>query len=135
MPGTVGTPELGPGSGGGKSCKARQDCGDHEKAGWHYFNLLEPALKDHDTYAVLNYLLLPGLHHFYLGKFFRGSLNLIILLTGTSLIFFTKYVFVGTLIIFFILIVELLALFRSQVIVMNHNNHLSKEILESISKI
>ena len=101
----------------------------------HYFNLLEPALKDHDTYAVLNYLLLPGLHHFYLGKFFRGSLNLIILLTVTSLIFFTKYVFVGTLIIFFILIVELLALFRSQVIVMNHNNHLSKEILESISKI
>ena len=101
----------------------------------HYFNLLEPALKDHDTYAVLNYLLLPGLHHFYLGKFFRGSLNLIILLTGTSLIFFTKYVFVGTLIIFFILIVELLALFISQVIVMNHNNHLSKEILESISKI
>ena len=101
----------------------------------HYFNLLEPALKDHDTYAVLNYLLLPGLHHFYLGKFFRGSLNLIILLTGTSLILFTKYVFVGTLIIFFILIVELLALFRSQVIVMNHNNHLSKEILESISKI
>ena len=101
----------------------------------HYFNLLEPALKDHDTYAVLNYLLLPGLHHFYLGKFFRGSLNLIILLTGASLIFFTKYVFVGTLIIFFILIVELLALFRSQVIVMNHNNHLSKEILESISKI
>lgn len=101
----------------------------------HYFNLLEPALKDHDTYAVLNYLLLPGLHHFYLGKFFRGSLNLIILLTGTSLIFFTKYVFVGTLIIFFILIVELFALFRSQVIVMNHNNHLSKEILESISKI
>ena len=101
----------------------------------HYFNLLEPALKDHDTYAVLNYLLLPGLHHFYLGKFFRGSLNLIILIIGTSLIFFTKYVFVGTLIIFFILIVELLALFRSQVIVMNHNNHLSKEILESISKI
>ena len=101
----------------------------------HYFNLLEPALKDHDTYAVLNYFLLPGLHHFYLGKFFRGSLNLIILLTGTSLIFFTKYVFVGTLIIFFILIVELLALFRSQVIVMNHNNHLSKEILKSISKI
>ena len=100
-----------------------------------YFNLLEPALKDHDTYAVLNYFLLPGLHHFYLGKFFRGSLNLIILLTGTSLIFFTKYVFVGTLIVFFILIVELLALFRSQVIVMNHNNHLSKEILESISKI
>ena len=100
-----------------------------------YFNLFEPAIKDHDTYAVLNYLLLPGLHHFYLGKFFRGSLNLISLIAGASLIFFTKYVFVGTLIIIFILIVELLALFRSEVIVMNHNNLLSEEILESISKI
>ena len=100
-----------------------------------YFNLFEPAIKDHDTYAVLNYLLLPGLHHFYLGKFFRGSLNLISLIAGASLIFFTKYVFVGTLIIIFILIVELLALFRSEVIVMNHNNLLSEEILEYISKI
>ena len=100
-----------------------------------YFNLFEPAIKDHDTYAVLNYLLLPGLHHFYLGKFFRGSLNLISLIAGASLIFFTKYVFVGTLIIIFILIVELLALFRSEVIVMNHNNLLSEEILESMSKI
>ena len=112
--------------------KVRKLSGDERR---HYFNLLEPVLKDHDTYAVLNYLLLPGLHHFYLGKFFRGSLNLIVLITGTSLIFFTKYVFVGTLMILFILIVELLALFRSQVIVMNHNNHLSKEILKSISKI
>jgi len=99
-----------------------------------YFNLLAPALKDHDTYAVLNYVLVAGLHHFYLGKILRGSINLVILITGISLIIFTKYVFVGTLLIVFILITELLALFRSQVIVKNHNNQLSEEILESISK-
>ena len=100
----------------------------------HYYSLLEPALKDHDTYAVLNYLLVAGLHHFYLGKFLRGAINLIILASGIGLIIFTQYVFVGTLLIIFILIVELLALFRSQVIVMNHNNHLAEEILESVSK-
>ena len=99
-----------------------------------YYNFLAPALKDHDTYAVLNYVLVAGLHHFYLGKILRGSINLVILITGISSILFTKYVFVGTLLIVFILITELLALFRSQVIVMNHNNQLSEEILESISK-
>jgi len=99
-----------------------------------YYNLLTPALKDHDTYAVLNYVLVAGLHHFYLGKILRGSINLAILMAGISLIIFTKYVFVGTLLIVFILITELLALFRSQVIVMNHNNQISEEILNSISK-
>ena len=99
-----------------------------------YYNLLTPALKDHDTYAVLNYVLVAGLHHFYLGKILRGAINLAILMTGISLILFTKYVFVGTLLIIFILITELLALFRSQVIVMNHNNQLSEDILDSISK-
>ena len=72
------------------------------------FPLLE-SLKDHDTYAVLNYLLVAGLHHFYLGKFLE-AINLIILASGIGLIIFTQYVFVGTLLIIFILIVELLAL-------------------------
>ena len=101
----------------------------------HYYTLLEPALKDHDTYAVLNYLLVAGLHHFYLGKILRGMINLTILTSGIGLICFTDYIFVGSLLIIFILIIELLALFRSQVIVMNHNNHLAEEILESVSKV
>ena len=99
-----------------------------------YYDLFIPMLKDHDTYAVLNYFLLAGLHHFYLGKLMRGSLNLTVLITGISLIIFTKYIFVGTLAIFFILLTELLALFRSQIIVKNHNNLLSEKILNSISK-
>ena len=56
----------------------------------HYYSLLEPALKDHDTYAVLNYLLVAGLHHFYLGKFLRGAINLIILASGIGLIIFYR---------------------------------------------
>ena len=100
-----------------------------------YYSQLAPVLKDHDTYAVLNYLLVAGLHHFYLGKIFRGMINLTILTSGIGLICFTDYIFVGSLLIIFILIIELLALFRSQVIVMNHNNHLAEEILESVSKV
>ena len=100
-----------------------------------YYSQLAPVLKDHDTYAVLNYLLVAGLHHFYLGKILRGMINLTILASGIGLIFFTDYIFVGSLLIIFILIIELLALFRSQVIVMNHNNLLAEEILESVSKV
>lgn len=100
----------------------------------HYYSLLEPALKDHDTYAVLNYLLVAGLHHFYLGKFLRGAVNLIVLASGIGLICFSDNVLIGILLIIFVLIVELLALFRSQIIVMNHNNLLAEEILESILK-
>ena len=100
----------------------------------HYYSLLEPALKDHDTYAVLNYLLVAGLHHFYLGKFLRGAVNLIVLASGIGLIFFSDNVLIGILLIIFVLIVELMALFRSQIIVMNHNNLLAEEILESILK-
>ena len=100
----------------------------------HYYSLLEPALKDHDTYAVLNYLLVAGLHHFYLGKFLRGAVNLIVLASGIGLICFSDNVLIGILLIIFVLIVELMALFRSQIIVMNHNNLLAEEILESILK-
>jgi len=105
---------------------------EHRK---QYYSQLAPVLKDHDTYAVLNYLLVAGLHHFYLGKILRGMINLTILASGIGLIFFTDYIFVGSLLIIFILIIELLALFRSQVIVMNHNNLLAEEILESVSKV
>jgi len=105
---------------------------EHRK---QYYSQLAPVLKDHDTYAVLNYLLVAGLHHFYLGKILRGMINLTILASGIGLICFTDYIFVGSLLIIFILIIELLALFRSQVIVMNHNNLLAEEILESVSKV
>ena len=37
-----------------------------------FFQQVETDLKDPDTYATLNFLFIAGLHHFYLGKWFRG---------------------------------------------------------------
>ena len=34
-------------------------------------------IKDPDTYAALNWFFIAGLHHFYLGKWQKGVMNLI----------------------------------------------------------
>ena len=39
-------------------------------------------IKDPDTYAVLNFFFVTGLHHFYLKKHVRGSMNLFIFVFG-----------------------------------------------------
>ena len=38
-----------------------------------FYNQVEENLKDPDTYAVLNFIFIAGLHHFYLGKRVRFS--------------------------------------------------------------
>jgi four helix bundle protein len=40
-----------------------------------FYRLVKKKIKDPDTYAVLNWLVLTGLHHFYLGQWLRGTIN------------------------------------------------------------
>ena len=47
-----------------------------------FYREAEKNVKDPDTYAVLNYLFLTGLHHFYLKKYQRGFINLAIFIVG-----------------------------------------------------
>ena len=96
-----------------------------------YYERFKQELKDPDTYAVLNYFFLAGLHHMYLGKFLRGSLNFFILTLGLGLII-GGYVWAGSLLMAFILLMELMALFRAEVIVIQHNNELSEDILATL---
>ncbi|MCB1948062.1 MAG: TM2 domain-containing protein [Burkholderiales bacterium] len=93
----------------------------------------EKQLKDPDTYATLNYIFIAGLHHFYLGKWIRGLLNICIFLAGVVLLF-TPLAILGILLIVFISIIELYALFRSQIIVQAHNNLLMDKIYREIVK-
>ncbi len=93
-----------------------------------YYERFKRELKDPDTYAVLNYFFLAGLHHMYLGKFLRGSLNFFILLFGLGLMI-GGFPVIGLLLMVLILLTELMALFRSEVIVNHHNNQLSEDIL------
>ena len=95
-----------------------------------YYEQLRERIKDPDTYATLNWFLVAGLHHFYLGKTARGMINLIVFAVGVLLIFTLPPI--GIAIITVIFIVELWALFRSQIIVRDHNNRVSEETLQEV---
>jgi len=98
-----------------------------------FFKEAEQRLKDPDTYAALNYLFIAGLHHFYLGKWARGLLNITVFLAGAVMLF-TPLTIIGILLIAAITIVELYALFKSQIIVQAHNNRLMEQIYRNITR-
>lgn len=98
-----------------------------------YFEQAERRLKDPDTYAVLNYLFIAGLHHFYLGRWLRGLINIAVFGVGVYLLFLEQWQN-GFIVIGIITALELYALFRSQIIVKHYNNIISQEILDSIAE-
>jgi TM2 domain-containing membrane protein YozV len=96
-----------------------------------FFKQAEKHLKDPDTYATLNFLFIAGLHHFYLGKWIRGSINLFIFLIGVVLLF-TGLAFTGVLLLVVISAIELKALFKSQIVVQDYNNGVMEAIYREI---
>ena len=96
-----------------------------------FFKQAEKSLKDPDTYATLNYLFIAGLHHFYLGKWIRGSINLLIFVTGVLCIF-TGLTGLGILILIAISAVELKALFKAQLVIQDYNNGVMQAIYREI---
>ena len=92
-----------------------------------YYERLKGRTKDPDTYATLNWFLVAGLHHFYLGKTARGVVNLAVFAVGALLFFIVPPI--GIAIIIAIFMVELWALFRAQIIVRDHNNRVSETTL------
>lgn len=95
-----------------------------------FYRVCNRKLKDPDTYAVLNWCLLVGLHHFYLGRWLRGAINLALFLTGIVLLF--EMPLVGIALIILIPLIELPALFRSQVIVADHNNQVARAVMAEL---
>ncbi len=94
-----------------------------------YFQIVKPRIKDPDTYATLNWFFMTGLHHFYLEYWVRACIHLSIFVIGIVLIF-VGLAWVGVLIILSISIVELFALFQSQLIVQNYNNQIMQKAIE-----
>lgn len=98
-----------------------------------FFKETEKKLKDPDTYATLNYVFIAGLHHFYLGKWGHGLINIVVFWVSVRLLF-TDYAGIGVIVIIALSIFELYELFNSQTIVQKHNNNLMEEIYRSIHK-
>jgi len=99
---------------------------DERRAAFHRAS--RERLRDPDTYAVLNWFFLVGLHHFYLGRHGRGLLDVGLVALGIGLIV-AGYWMSGLIPIAAVLVIELYALFRSQVIVQDWNNRIQREIL------
>lgn len=87
----------------------------------------EKKLKDPDTYATLNYFFIAGLHYFYLGKWGAGLLAIALFWTGIVLLF-TDAMWLGIALIVGVTLVEFYELFKSQLIVQEHNN----QVLEAL---
>ena len=96
-----------------------------------YKKKTEQRLKDPDTYATLNYLFIAGLHHFYLRKWVRGSINLSIFLFGMILLF-TGLAVLGVVVLIAITVIELNALFKSQQVIQEYNNTVMESVYREI---
>lgn len=53
---------------------------DEQRRG--FYREVKRELKDPDTYAVLNWFFLVGLHHFYLRRWGRGLLDIGLVIAG-----------------------------------------------------
>lgn len=86
-------------------------------------------IKDPDTYAALNWAFVAGLHHFYLGKWQKGLINLTLMIVGVLLCTFTPYTFIGAGLILFVFVIELPQLFNSENVIHHYNNCLIRRLL------
>ncbi|PSJ18083.1 hypothetical protein [Nitrosomonas supralitoralis] len=96
-----------------------------------FFKQTEKDLKDPDTYATLNFLFIAGLHHFYLGKWLRGLINFTVFMLGAILLFSPALV-IGAFLLLAITIIELKALFNSQILVQEYNNEVMERIYREV---
>ena len=86
------------------------------------------AVKDPDTYAALNWFFITGLHHFYLGRWQWGLVDIGALLVAIGC-FVAGLVLPGVILLAIVYSWELWQLFRSQIIVQDWNNRLYRDLL------
>ncbi|QFU25382.1 TM2 domain-containing protein [Shewanella eurypsychrophilus] len=109
--------------------KVRQLSDEQKK---HFHRLTLKSIKDPDTYAVLNWCFIAGFHHFYLGKFIRGAVNLSLLILGLILLFSIEPPWVGLGIYGLVFLLELPQLLNAQNIIHQYNNQLMQACLVEV---
>ena len=99
-----------------------------------FYSKIEHEIKDPDTYAVLNWLFIAGIHHFYLKKWLNGFINIGVFIVGILLLFSSDDTLfgIGIGMLLTLFIVELIQLFKSQNIVQDYNNIVTKKILDEL---
>ncbi len=103
-----------------------------------YYEMANEELKDPDLYATLAYAFFSGLHHFYLGRWGRGLVDLGLNVVGIGLIIVGAMqdslppTVIGVLLVLGVAIVELKDLFQSQKIVRQYNLERQLELLKAL---
>ncbi len=96
-----------------------------------FYHIAKKKLRDPDTYAVLVYFFMVGVHHIYLGYYLRGAINLIVVMAG-FLLMFAGHTGIGFLLMAIVPIIEVWDLFRSQIIVQDRNNQIMERLLDEL---
>jgi len=97
-----------------------------------FYARVKPRLRDPDTYAALNWFFITGLHHFYLGRWVWGGVDLLALAIGIGLMV-GGFMMGGFAVIVALSLVELWALFRAQLIVQHWNNQIYQDALARVT--
>jgi TM2 domain-containing membrane protein YozV len=101
----------------------------------HQYQLLELRyLKRPATYTRLNWVFPLGLHHFYLGRWVRGSLNLSLSATGLWLMAASDLQAYGGMILLLVLVIDIPQLLNARHLVHSHNNRIMERCLKQVSK-
>jgi len=106
--------------------KAIRELSDDQRR--EFYGRAGKAVKDPDTYAVLNWFFVTGLHHFYLGRWQRGLIDIGALIIAIGC-FLVGLIWFGVILLVVVYSWELWELFRSQIIVQDWNNHLYRKLL------
>jgi TM2 domain-containing membrane protein YozV len=106
--------------------KAIRELSEDRKA--EFYRQAGKAVKDPDTYAALNWFFIAGLHHFYLGRWQLGLLDLGALVIAIAC-FSAGLIWAGVALLVVVYSWELWQLFRSQIIVQDWNNRLYRDLL------
>lgn len=106
--------------------KAIRELSEERRA--EFYRQAGKAIKDPDTYAALNWFFIAGLHHFYLGRWQWGLIDLGALFVAIGC-FLAGLIWPPVVLLLTVYSWELWQLFRSQVIVQDWNNRLYRDLL------
>ncbi len=98
-----------------------------------YRRLEQAAFKRPATYAALNTLFFLGAHHFYLRRWVRGFINLVLGIAAASL-FFNGQMLYGSAVVLAIAIVEIPQLLNYEHLVHAYNNRAMRQCLNRVRK-
>lgn len=95
-----------------------------------YLVLESRALKDARTYQWLNLLFFTGVNHFYLQRWLRGLLNLLVFAGGIGLVLSHGMALYGGLVLFTLLIAEIPQILNARHLVHSCNNRIMQRCLD-----